>query len=388
MRCACLRPRTWLAAAAAVALLTMLSPADARPVRTGRYVEIPYGVSADHPWATQAGSAHRNGRAHGEAPSTLPSLAWQSRLGIGRLSAPAVTQEGDIYVPGAAGLAALDTGGGVRWNVRLGYVTATPSITPTGDLAVGTNGGALVQLSPEGDVLGRAVVGAQVRHAPLVLADGSMVVASVQQAVFRFDAEGRRLFRVPLDGQVSSPPAWSRNGEILVPVRQRLWVLSPRGDVRAQVPVGANVVAGPAVADDGTIWLVTDDAVLHQISSRLEVRSRTELGGRVTVATGIAVGRDGAVRVPLRDGALVCVGPSGTERWRVEGQRGFLGSLAVDRNDVTLVVSVGAELLAVDPDGNLLWSVETRQRTEDPPVLGPDGTIYLATNRGMVQAWR
>jgi outer membrane protein assembly factor BamB len=374
--------------AALVGVVAVDAPASARPVRTGRYVEIPYGIAEEHPWATEGGNARRNGRVGATVARTEPSQQWEQRFRLGRLSPPAVAADGTLYLAGAAGVGAVQRDGTIRWLQRLGYVTGTPSLTPTGDVAVGTSGGALLQITPRGDVRARTLTGGQVRGAPLVLADGSMVVGAFDQAVHRFDAEGRRLFRLAMSGQVQGAAAWSRNREVLVPVDQQLVVVTPRGDVRTRVPLGATIVAGPAVADDGTVWVLTEDGGLHQLSPRFAVRTRTDVGEGVTVTTTIAVGQDGAVRVPTRAAGLVCVGPNGTERWRLMAEGGFLGGVAIDENDVALAVNDQGDLLAIDPDGTVVWRAPVQSRVDVAPVVGADGTIYVATVRGTLQAWR
>lgn len=366
----------------------LVSPAAARPVRVGRYTEIPYGIPDAHPYATAGADARRTGRTHVAAPSSVPSLAWETRLRAGRPSAPAITADGDLFLASAAGVTGVSAGGEISWNVRLGFVSGTPSLTPTGDLAVGTHAGAVVVLSADGRVQTRTLVGGAVRGSPLVLADGSMVVAAFDQAVHRFDADGRRIFRAPLPSQVAGPPVWTRGGELLVAAGDRVMFHTIRGDVRATVVLGATVVAGPAIAADGTVWVLTQDGALHQLSPQGSARTRTELNAPVTVATTIAVGRDGAVRVPTRGDAMVCVGPSGTERWRLSGHGGFLGGVTLDRDDVALAVNDQGLLLAIEPDGDVRWQVSTGTRTDMPPALGPDGTVYVSTVRGTLQAWR
>jgi len=375
-------------ACGALAVLVVSSVALARPVRIGRYTEIPYGIDAAHSYATGLGDARRTGRVNAEAPRALPRLLWEARLRAGRPSAPAVSADGILFVSTTAGLTALDQRGAVLWTLRLGALAGTPSLTPTGDVAVGVVAGALAIVSARGDVLSRTPVGGAVRGASLVLVDGSVVMPAFDQAVHRFDADGRRLFRTAMDYQVVGSPAWSPRGEILVPTADRVVSLSSDGEVRGSASVGAGIVAGPAVADDGSIWLLSQDAVLHQLSPDLRLRTRTELTQSVTPANAFAIGHDGAVRVGTRGGALVCVGPNGTERWRLDSEGGFLGGVSIDRSDVTLAVNDDGLLLAVDHNGAVLWRVQTGNRSDAAPVLGPDGTIYVATMRGTVQAFR
>jgi outer membrane protein assembly factor BamB len=291
-------------------------------------------------------------------------------------------------VASSTGITAIAPDGSVRWSQRLGFVAATPALSPTRELVVGTNAGALVTLSSDGQRQGYTLVGGAVRSSPLVLHDGSVVVNAFDQAVHRFDAEGRRVFRVSMNGQTNEPAAWTSDGLLLVPAADWLHVLSPRGDRIASHTVGATIIAGPAVADDGTAWVVAQDGSAHQIEPRGGRRIRTELDISVASDTGIAIGTDGAVRIGGRDDGVVCLGPTGTERWRITGEGGFPGELTIDAAGSTLGVSDTGKLLAIDPSGNVVWRVSLEARAQAAPVLGPDGTVYVATARGTVQAWR
>jgi len=372
--------------AAAVAMIAV-DVASARPVRVGRYTEIPYGVP-DEPWVTGSGGPRRASRSRYRAPIEEPTKRWRRELRSSRPSPPLVLGAGELYVASSTGVTALGSDGAIRWSVRLGFVAATPSLSPTRDLVVGTNAGALVTLGTDGRVRGRTIVGGAVRSSPLVLDDGSVVITAFDQATHRFDAEGRRVFRVSMNAQTNEPPAWTSAGTLLVPAADWLHVMSPRGDRLASHTVGATIIAGPAIADDGTIWALAQDASLHQLSPRGGRLSRTELEISVSSDTGIAVGVDGAVRVPGRDGGVVCVGPTGTERWRVTGEGGFPGALTLDAADMTLAVNDQGRLIAIDAEGEIAWRVALGGRTNAAPVVGPDGTIYVVTTRGEVQAWR
>ncbi|MBW2460225.1 MAG: PQQ-binding-like beta-propeller repeat protein [Deltaproteobacteria bacterium] len=373
-----------------VALALVWSAADdafARPVRIGRYTEIPYGVPAS-PWVTGGGGPRRSGRSEHRAPVEAPTMVWETRLGSSAPSAPLLLPGGELYVGSSTGVTALGANGAVRWNQRLGFVTGTPSLSPSGDIVVGTNAGGLITLGRDGQVMHRTMVGGAVRTSPLVLDDGSVVVTALDQAVHRFDAGGRRLYRVTVAAQTHEPPAWTRDGLLLVPAGDSVHVLTARGERVASHSLGASIVAGPAVGRDGTVWALTHDGALHQFRGRGGPRQRTPLDITVSNVAGIAVGQDGAVRVPGRNDALVCVGPTGTERWRVTGEGGFTGEVTVDAADVTLAISTAGRLLAVDPAGEIKWRVDVGARTLSAVVLGEDGTLYVATARGTIQAWR
>jgi outer membrane protein assembly factor BamB len=245
-----------------------------------------------------------------------------------------------------------------------------------------------MQVSTDGETLWRARVGGAVRGGPLVLPDGSTVVSANDQALHRFDAQGRRIYRVPLVEQ-GGQPAWLR-GHVSVAAGEQLSLVSGSGALRRITSLVQRIQAGPSIADDGTLWVIATSEAggepsLAQVSPEGAVRTRTslpELAGQASLAIGV----DGAVRVPTSDG-IVAIGPSGTKRWEVLGEGRFTGGLIVDRDNVTVGVNNRGVLLAISPDGHVRWRVETERTGEAPPVIGRDGTIYLASARGL-QAWK
>jgi outer membrane protein assembly factor BamB len=306
----------------------------------------------------------------------------------GRAYAPAIAENGTLYVSSAAGVLSLAPDGEVRWKRSLGLVSGTPSLTPDGHVAIGAQGGQVLVLSSErGKTRSKASVGGGVRGSPLVLADGSLVAGAFDNALHRFDAEGRRLFRSALPDRVRGPAAWNGGGTIAVAAGTHVLFMTLRGEIRARATVDDDVVAGPSIADDGTVWVLSDDAVLHALSVEGRSRARAELGGSVSISAELAVGPDGAVRVGTRS-ALVCIGANGTERWRLTSEGVFGGGVSVDSNGVTLALNQQGRLYAVDAAGKVLWHVDTGARTDATPVLGPDGTVYVSTFGGRLQGWR
>jgi outer membrane protein assembly factor BamB len=377
-----------LVLAFAAAALLRGRPATARPVPIGRYTEIPYGVSPDHPWASLAANARRTARMPVKAPRRAPTKRWTQSVG-GRAYAPAVRKDGRLFVASASGIVSMTGDGQVQWKRRLGLVTGTPSITPEGDIAVGAEGGELHVLSGQrGTTRVRARVGGAVYGGPLVLADGSLVVAAFDRALHRFDSDGRRLFRTPLPDDVQSPPAWDGRGSLVVTSGNEAQVFSPRGVLERRTVLGGALRAGPVIADDGTIWVLTVDGTLVALGPEGNVTARAQLQSAPSFPSRFALGADGAVRIGTRH-ALVCIGPTGTERWRIDSEGPFTESVSVDAEDVTLAITQAGFMLAVERDGTVRWRVSTGVRTDaTAAVLGPDGTIYVSTYRGRLEAWK
>ncbi|HEY8430125.1 MAG TPA: PQQ-binding-like beta-propeller repeat protein [Sandaracinaceae bacterium] len=375
-----------LASIAAIALAAL--PAAAHPVRIGRYAEIPYGIRPDHPYPTASGGPRRTGRQDAVAPAREPQRVWERTLRHRRLRGPAIAADGTLYFGTNDGLTAVGPDGVERWSVRLGTVPATPSLVPSDDVVVVTRGGLVAVVTRDGTVRHTADLGAPARGSPLVLDDGSILAATIDRRVHRLDASLRRVFSVEVADSAGTTLSRTTRGLIAVPGGRTLALLEPTGRIVREVALAQRTSSSAAVADDGTLWLPTPEGLLLAIDASGRVRSRTELGGRYYDGAAIAVGRDGAVRVPTLDRGVVCVGPGGTERWRHTAGQGYNAPATVDREDTTLVVDRVGQMFAIARDGTERWRVHIEPYTLQAPVLGADGTIYVATEAGTLQAWR
>lgn len=377
------------ARAASMALLSgvaALGVVHARPVPVGRYVEIPYGVSARHPWRTGQADPRRTARAAAPIPRQPPTKRWETSIGAGRVFAPAVSADGIVYAGSQSGVAAVSADGTVRWRVRLGLVSGTPSLTPDGSVAVGAQPDELVVVGARG-VRARARLGGGVWGSPLVLDDGSLVAAAYDHAIHRVGPEGRHIFRTPVRTRVRGTVALA--GPLLVvPAGHELLWMTLRGEIARTTPLGAEVALGPAVADDGVVWVATIDGVLSAVTPAGRVLTRAELGARPSRASNLAIAGDGSVRLATLDAGLVCVGPNGGVRWRLLAHGAMAHEVTVDAEGTAVTVAVDGTMLAVDAAGDVLWEVGLGARTDAAPVLGADGTIYVTTFGGTLQAWR
>ncbi|MBX3274051.1 MAG: PQQ-binding-like beta-propeller repeat protein [Sandaracinaceae bacterium] len=364
------------------------SVALAHPVRVGRYAEIPYGIDPAHPHPMVAGGPARAGRLRGRAPLERPDRIWERELSQRRPRGPTIGADGTLYFATDRGLVALDADGIERWAVGQWHLPAAPSLTPAGHVVAVSREGFVIDVTPEGVVHRTASLGEPVRGAPLVLDDGSVIVGTLASRVHRLDASLRRTAVTAVPESVTAALARTRRGGFAASAGRWLVLLSP--DVRSlrQISLGVRASGHPAVADDGTVWVPTADGVLFAIDGRGRVRTRTELGARHYDDAGLAIGRDGAVRVPTNGGGVICVGPGGTPRWSAATDTVFMGPAAIDEDDTTLVVDRGARLYAFGADGAERWRLLLGAYTYDAPVLGANGTLYVSTERGVVQAWR
>jgi outer membrane protein assembly factor BamB len=165
---------------------------------------------------------------------------------------------------------------------------------------------------------------------------------------------------------------------------QSLILLSVHAGPEREIRLLQRVATSPAVSTDGTIWALGEHGTLWGIAPSGRVRASSDLGA---VAESLALGSDGGVRVGLPGGEIVCVGPSGDERWR-RGVDGRPGQGLLDNENTLLFVTARGTLYAVAHDGELLFRRALGVRGAGRPVLGSDGTVYVVSHSGQIEAWR
>ncbi len=118
----------------------------------------------------------------------------------------------------------------------------------------------------------------------------------------------------------------------------------PNGTVwRFRVPDEDPFEAAPTVADDGTIYIGCTNDTLYAINPNNTRRWQAYCGGAVHASAALL--GDGGIVVQNEDSGVVCFNPGGTRRWTAALGGGF-----------------------------------------SSPAVGPDGTIFVATQEGMVYA--
>ncbi len=330
--------------------------------------------------------ARRTGRSPIRVTAEEPSLRWKVEIGSGELSAPAVAEDGMLYLGSAGGVTAVEPGGRLRWARRVGAVKRQPALTPQGNLLVATDDGRLLELSPRGEV--REVYrGLAAEGFPLVFDSGQVVVAARDGEVWSLDLQGRRLGAVAARHRGAVAISRLSSG-LLVSAGSDPWlgVFSADGAEQRTVKLDDGILAGPVVGDDDTIWVVRADGALLGLSAGGRVRALARLQGRAMKSVP-ALGRDGALRLGTGADELVCIGPDGSWRWRLQVD-GRLGPVTLDADDRALVVSSRGVLYGVEPDGRRRFRVRVNARGEPRPVPGEGGVIYVASDNGTLSAWK
>src|SRR6185295_12967440 len=103
--------------------------------------------------------------------------------------------------------------------------------------------------------------------------------------------------------------------------------------------------------------------------------------------TAPTVGADGTIYLAGDSLFLIALKPDGSARWqyKINGKNKFLGSVSLNRDDTTVYVAdEGGTVHALDAaTGKNKWQYDISVTTAGPvvtsPLVGADGTLYVAT---------
>jgi outer membrane protein assembly factor BamB len=315
----------------------------------------------------------------------------------------------------------------------VGAIVVMPAILEGGDLLVASHGGALARLSPSGELRWKTDLGDRVYASPLVIGDRAFVGSDADQVfAVRLD-DGRITWRISVGGDADTAPAEAPDGSIVAAAGTWLYVIRPSGSVRTRIRLPSKIFGSPAIAEDGTIYVGSQDDHLYAFSLAGARVFRQDLGadvdcaplvgesGRIYVGTdgghvfalepsgvirwradvggyvrgGLSLGADGSVLAGVygpRPGVVALDPESGAERFafrlREGGSRelGVLGGPLVDAAGRLYFGAADSKVYALDRTGKLVWAMPTSADVDAPVVLGPGGVLYAGTDDGRLYA--
>lgn len=222
------------------------------------------------------------------------------------------------------------------------------------------------------------------RTTPAIAPDGTLYIESrtnrpFHGRLFAIDPVGTIRWTLETDPyDFNLNPAIGPDGTIYTAGGDRVTAISPEGEVKWTFLIDDTdfQASSPAVAADGTIYIGSFNGLLYAINPDGSLRWTFEADD--WIGSSPVVGADGTVYFGCADGQLYAVDREGFKRWSViiDPRPHGLRSAPSIGPDGTIYVN-GGDTFAVDPAGFIRWRVEGRYQVTSP-VIGADGTIYVA----------
>jgi outer membrane protein assembly factor BamB len=310
-------------------------------------------------------------------------------------------------------------------------IEAAPAQLSDGTIVVGTLAGRVIGISPDGRQTMSIDLKERVYSSPLIDRD-ALYVGSDKQRFFGLSTKGTIRWQLDTDGDTDTGAAPTPYGAMVFSSGRMLYAVRSNASIAWRMKANRKLYSSPAVAQDGTVYVGSQDNRLYAVQADGRVRWALDLGSDVDCAP--AVGDDGTVYVGVDDNAVVAIDPAQPKiRWRTKVGGHVRGSLTLTRNHgVTAgvygpapgVVQIDAEsgevrwkfsvrgtgatefgvhgspvedaagmlyfgaqddqVYSLMADGTLRWKLGTGGDVDAPIVLGMQGRLYAASDDGKV----
>lgn len=190
----------------------------------------------------------------------------------------------------------------------------------------------------------------------------------------------RRYMGENTGGFVETTPAIAADGTIYVGCWNKyMYAFNPDGTVKWAYNCRSIISYGsPVIADDGTIYITTNDPENSLIAFTPNGAElwRYHTGWYVTSAP--VIGLDGGIFFGSADTYIYAVNPNGALRWRYKTGDRVMGSASIAADGTVYIASWDGYLYALNPsNGSLVWRCRIGSGSKVNPSIGPDGIIYI-----------
>lgn len=309
---------------------------------------------------------------------SAPRVAWRFRTAAPTSGAPAVTEEGAVYLTSVDGYVhALDPGGVFRWSRGLaGIPIGAPAVDRAGHVYVATSARRIYAVRPDGHLKWMRPTPARVATALAWAPAGFLYYAGRDRQVHALASWGGPLWHRRLDHPVTVAPAIA-DGWLLVGTDEpQLWTF--RG-ASARSQLGLSGELTQPVLSNRDHWFVVAGGQLVAFEKGEQVAWRRQ-------ARHAALSADGRWLLAEADRELVWLDPSTGDELHRSGLPGDpSGAPALNDAGVGMVPMVSGDLVIARPGAatparvsvaaSPLWRPIWNERTQSVAVAAGSGAV-------------
>jgi outer membrane protein assembly factor BamB len=286
-------------------------------------VVAPHGGLANSAWPIRGYNERHTGQSPYNGPQTS-HLAWTFSMSWGfGYWAPVVDANGTLYTGDwTASLYAINPDGTLKWtyasqtqDVR----TLSPCIGWDGTIYCRGSSDRLVALRPEnGTEIWGLTIGKtdKLNPSPNIASDGTIYAGTLGGNLYAVNPDGSIKWTFSTGGEeIASSPSIAPDGTILFGTGGTgvsLFAVNPSGTLKWKYVTGGRVRGAPAIAEDGTIYCISQDSYLYAVSPDGSLKWSYLTGG---CEVGPSIASDGTV--------VAGVGGSGLGTFATRGYAAF-----------------------------------------------------------------
>ena len=190
-----------------------------------------------------------------------------------------------------------------------------------------------------------------------------------------------------------SSPVIDKDGIIYVGIWPRndshdnFYAINSDGTIRWSYNIKEKITASPALADDGSIYVVNERGAFYAFDFDGSVKWMFQIPGNIGyIHSSPVIDNDGTIYFgacgyKYEVGSLYVLNPNGTEKWHYDVDGWAWPSPAIDDEGNVYIGSV-FHFYSFSKDGTLNWKRKPGSGRDSSPAIGEDGTIYYGGEDG------
>ena len=373
-------------------MFMMMIPGNAResggpfPVKTATIKQIQGesgGGLQNSSWPMFLHDIKHTGRSPYAPVGNWLTVTWDFKMKGMVDSSPVVDTNGTLYIGADEDncLFAINPDGTEKWRANIGAILATPTVGTDGTIYIGTVYGNLYAFYPNGTQQWQVNLGTDswTVSSPVIDPNGIIYTASVDScSVYAIYPNGTIKWTYPTNGWIYSDPALADDCTVYIGSNDyNLYAINPNGTLKWKYSAKDCVQEAIAIDSNGNICFGSWDAYLYSLYPNGTLRWKYRTGGSIDSSPVIT--EDDAVIIGNNSGRLTCVNPDGTLRWQFRPSvSSIVSSPAIDLRGTVYCASDDHYLYALDSNGTLLWRRSLGYYYFSSLIITEDGTMYLA----------
>lgn len=218
---------------------------------------------------------------------------------------------------------------------------------------------------------------------PAVGNDGTIYVGTFGGRLEALAPDGTEKWYFQIDSEIKSSPAIADDGTVYFGSRDhKLYAVTPKGELKWKFTTGAWVDSSPAIATDGTIYFGSWDKKFYALNPDGSLKWKYDVGSIVDSSPAIAL--DGTVYFGAHDGKLYALDASGKLRWTFPTAAEIMASPAIGADGSIYINSADGNLYRVQVNGKELWHCRIGAGTDSSPTIGEDGSVAVCVAERLV----
>ncbi|MCX7785073.1 MAG: PQQ-binding-like beta-propeller repeat protein [candidate division WOR-3 bacterium] len=227
---------------------------------------------------------------------------------------------------------------------------------------------------------------AEFNSTPAIDDQGNIYLGCSMGHIHALRPNGTELWRYPVDGEITSSIALAANGTIYACTREgKIYALYSNGTLKWQRNVGSEIVASPAIGQNNEVYVCTIDEGLFAIDANNNLKWVKDY---IFGLSSVAVDRAHNLYVGSYEGFLFSLDSFGDMRWNEPFDAGdeIISSPAITPTGKICfgTQAVDSNFIILNPDGTVFKKVSLQGSISASPVIGSDGSIYIATEEGVL----